>query len=137
MMITGKFTVYFVLKGLHNGEHGVTALRNGAPSGSSPMADGWYWFSDDDEDITGGPHDSDRSARDAAEAALAPERVVLGHVFRHMEEDDWNAYEGAEPGTRIAHTSHGVLLLAPDGTVSEFKDDDASHETVWSPASYR
>lgn len=57
--------LFFVLKGLVNGERGATAELSG-PANGPVLADGWYWLLDGDADPRGGPFDSREDAYEAA-----------------------------------------------------------------------
>lgn len=56
--------------------------------------------------------------------------LVLGHVFRPMDEDDKSAFAGADPGTRVCYPdgAETTLLLTPEGTIVEVTESD---ETEW------
>ena len=56
-------------------------------------------------------------------------KTALGHKFVLMSENDWDAFAGAEPDTRICKLENTTLLLSPDGSITEVdQDGDVS---VW------
>ncbi len=55
--------------------------------------------------------------------------TVLGYCFRPLTNGEEAAYMGAMPGTLIAYTAAGgVLLLSPDNSISEVTPNG---ENIW------
>lgn len=52
-------------------------------------------------------------------------KIVLGHKFYPMTQNDWYGYAGAVEGTLICHLDNVDLLLDPNGQVHEHIHDEA------------
>lgn len=61
-----SYNIFFVLKGLVDGEEGVSAQKSGT---GAQLADGWYYLVGDDVDGDG-PHEFREEAEHYAEAAI-------------------------------------------------------------------
>lgn len=111
-----KFTTYYVLNSLLNGERGVTAV----PSESGldkPLADGHYYLLEGEVDGHG-PYDSVDDAREAAESMASSEwwDFVSGQLPRPM---------------RVTQTSTGDLAKITRLSESVFKCElQDSYETL-------
>ena len=60
-------------------------------------------------------------------------KIILGHKFVPMSEDDWEGFAGAEEGTLIcwAPDEQTCLLLAPDGSIHETVFDDKGRAAAY------
>lgn len=56
-----------------------------------------------------------------------------GFEFKPMNKDDWQAFAGAEEGSRIAYTESWAYILTPNGTLDVIGNDDWEAE----PQQYR
>ncbi len=107
--------IFFVLKGLINGEDGVLALRAGGDT-SPRLDDGWYFMNHESDPEEHGPFRS----REEAVKKLAyytrvrvPGLVILGHEFRPLNREEGMEYAGAETDTMICRCPHADLLWDP------------------------
>ncbi len=110
--------IFFVLKGLLNGESGVYAVRAGGDiTPTTPrLADGWYFFDHSSGTEEHGPFES----RDETVKKLEHHGrvrvsglVILGHEFRPLTRDEGQEYAGAELDTMICRCPHADLLWDP------------------------
>lgn len=127
-----ELSFFYVLKGLLNGERGVYATTAGV---GRQLDDGHYYLMPGEDDGVG-PFSSADDAREAGARALAENDTlrILGHVFRRMDDTDYEAFGDAPSDAYIHYCDGGSLIWCP--STSELVEIDAEDhplyvEKVW------
>lgn len=118
--------IFFVLKGLTNGERGVHALPSGAPN-QPPLADGWYYLLDDDDLDGHGPYRSREDAQEAYKAASMDSldaadivKALLGGELKPMDDNTRQAFLDAGPRALCGEVGKFFVIV-------DFQDDGEVH----------
>lgn len=113
--------VFFVLKGLANGERDEIAT---AANGDEPLADGWYYSDLNDENEPRGPYANRWEAEKAnvwsikeafEDAGVNFLRSWASGKFRPLNSYEQESFSGAGPQAVIWHDRGATIVLDPAG----------------------